>query len=67
MAAKRPLANARILAFMIRNSELHVVEDAGHLFILSKAKSVLPVLKTFLDRPQMSRKPARPLKAQPAE
>lgn len=52
-----PLANAKILKFMIRNSEMHVVEDGGHLFVLSKAKSVLPVLKTFLDRPQMSARP----------
>ncbi len=54
-----PLANAKILKFMIRNSELHVVEDGGHLFVLSKAKAVLPVLKTFLDRPVMEMRPAR--------
>lgn len=48
-----PLANAKILKFMIRNSELHVVEDGGHLFVLSQAKKVLPVLKSFLDRPAM--------------
>jgi poly(3-hydroxyalkanoate) depolymerase len=52
-----PLANAKILKYMIRNSELHVVEDGGHLFILSQAKRVLPVLKTFLDRPAMTAKP----------
>ena len=46
-----PLANAKILKFMIRNAELHVVEDGGHLFVLSKARAVLPVLKSFLDRP----------------
>ena len=54
-----PLANAKILKFMIRNSELHVVEDGGHLFVLSQAKKVLPVLKTFLDRPAMEKRPAR--------
>jgi hypothetical protein len=36
---------------MLRKSELHVVEDGGHLFVLSKAQAVLPVLKSFLDRP----------------
>lgn len=46
-----PLANAKILQFMLRKSELHVVEDGGHLFVLSKAQAVLPVLKSFLDRP----------------
>lgn len=49
-----PLANAKILQFMIRRAELHVVEDGGHLFILSKARDVLPVLQTFLDRPTMN-------------
>ncbi|MEK7264599.1 MAG: alpha/beta hydrolase [Pseudomonadota bacterium] len=54
-----PLANAKILKFMIRKSELHVVEDGGHLFVLSQAKKVLPVLKNFLDRPVMEARPAR--------
>ncbi|MFZ5616069.1 MAG: alpha/beta fold hydrolase [Pseudomonadota bacterium] len=61
-----PLANAKILKFMIRNAELHIVEDGGHLFVLSKAKSVLPVLKTFLDRPQMSARPQSRFEAAPA-
>ncbi len=54
-----PIANAQILKFMIRRSELHVVEDGGHLFVLSKSRSVIPVLKTFLDRPDAAGKPAR--------
>ncbi len=54
-----PLANAKILKYMIRNSELHIVENGGHLFVLSKAKEVLPVLKTFLDRPAVEKSPAR--------
>ena len=62
-----PLANAKILKFMIRNSELHVVEDGGHLFVLSKAKAVLPVLKTFLDRPVMAARPARHFKTAAAQ
>lgn len=52
-----PLANAKILKYMIRNSELHVVENGGHLFVLSKAREVIPVLKTFLDRPAMEHRP----------
>ena len=54
-----PLANAKILKSLIRKSELHVVEDGGHLFLLSKAKAVLPVLQTFLDRPAMERRAER--------
>jgi poly(3-hydroxyalkanoate) depolymerase len=52
-----PLANAKILKYMIRNSELHIVENGGHLFVLSKARDVIPVLKTFLDRPAMKHRP----------
>lgn len=62
-----PLANAKILKGMIRRSELHVVKDGGHLFVLSKAGAVLPVLKTFLDRPQMDARPARHYAPQPAQ
>jgi len=54
-----PLANAKILNFMIPKSELHLVENGGHLFALSRAKEVIPVLKNFLDRPAMERAPAR--------
>jgi len=54
-----PVANAQILKFMIRRSELHIVDDGGHLFVLSKAREVIPVLKTFLDRPDIKAKPAR--------
>lgn len=54
-----PVANAKILKAMIRRSELHVFENAGHLFVLSKAQEVVPVLKTFLDRPEITKKPAR--------
>ncbi|MGD9801528.1 MAG: alpha/beta fold hydrolase [Parvularculaceae bacterium] len=54
-----PLANAKILNFMIPKSELHVVENGGHLFALSRAKEVIPVLKTFLDRPAVTAATAR--------
>lgn len=54
-----PVANAKILKAMIRRAELTVFENAGHLFVLSKAREVIPVLKTFLDRPELTKKPAR--------
>ncbi|MFN3959617.1 MAG: alpha/beta fold hydrolase [Parvularculaceae bacterium] len=62
-----PVANAKILKAMIRRSELHVFKDAGHLFVLSKAREVTPVLKTFLDRPELSKKPARHYQPAPAQ
>ncbi len=54
-----PVANAKILKALIRRSELNVFENAGHLFVLSKAREVIPVLKTFLDRPDLTKKPAQ--------
>jgi pimeloyl-ACP methyl ester carboxylesterase len=42
-----PLINAKILAFLIRRAKLHVVDD-GHLFLVSRAKEVAPVVRKFL-------------------
>ncbi len=46
-----PLANARILKAMIPKARLHVFEDAGHLFILSRADDVITIMRDFLDAP----------------
>jgi poly(3-hydroxyalkanoate) depolymerase len=42
-----PLINAKILALLIRNAKLHVVDD-GHLFLVSRAREVAPVVRKFL-------------------
>jgi poly(3-hydroxyalkanoate) depolymerase len=42
-----PLINARILAALIRKAELYVVDD-GHLFLVSRATEVAPVVRRFL-------------------
>jgi hypothetical protein len=42
-----PLANAKILVAMIRNSELYVIDD-GHLFLIARAAEVAPVIHRFL-------------------
>jgi len=42
-----PLINARILAWLIRKAKLHVVDD-GHLFLISRATEVAPVVRRFL-------------------
>jgi pimeloyl-ACP methyl ester carboxylesterase len=41
------LVNAKFLAWIIPNARLHVVDD-GHLFLISRADDVAPVIKTFL-------------------
>ncbi|MBV8323044.1 MAG: poly(3-hydroxyalkanoate) depolymerase [Hyphomicrobiales bacterium] len=46
-----PLMNARILSALIRRAELHVVDD-GHMFLVSKAQDVAPVVHRFLTEEQ---------------
>ena len=46
-----PLINARILSALIRRAQLHVVDD-GHMFLVSKAQDVAPVVHRFLDEQQ---------------
>ncbi|MFM0666904.1 poly(3-hydroxyalkanoate) depolymerase [Paraburkholderia sediminicola] len=42
-----PLTNAKILAARIRNATLYVIDD-GHLFLITRAKEVAPVVRRFL-------------------
>jgi poly(3-hydroxyalkanoate) depolymerase len=42
-----PLTNAKILAARIRHATLHVIDD-GHLFLVTRAKDVAPVVRQFL-------------------
>ncbi|MEH6567227.1 MAG: poly(3-hydroxyalkanoate) depolymerase [Halopseudomonas sp.] len=42
-----PLVNMRLLAWRIPNSELHVIDD-GHLFLITRAQSVAPLIMGFL-------------------
>jgi poly(3-hydroxyalkanoate) depolymerase len=50
-----PLANAKILAALIPNSQLYVIDD-GHLFLIARAAEVAPVIRRFLaEGPRCSR------------
>jgi poly(3-hydroxyalkanoate) depolymerase len=42
-----PLVNAKFLAALIRDARLHVVDD-GHLFMLTRAAEIAPVVRGFL-------------------
>jgi poly(3-hydroxyoctanoate) depolymerase len=42
-----PLINARILASLIPKAQLHVI-NCGHLFLLTRAQEVAPLIKQFL-------------------
>ena len=45
-----PLVNARMHALLLPNARLCVIED-GHLFLLTKAKEIAPLISGFLDEP----------------
>jgi len=44
-----PLVNARLLAWCLPNSELHVIND-GHLFLITQAAAVVGRIEQFLER-----------------
>ncbi len=46
-----PMANAHILNFALPNSRLHVVEDGGHLFLVTQAEQTVSEITEFLDEP----------------
>ena len=45
-----PLANGKFLNFLISNSELFVVVNGGHLFLLSHVEESIAKIRAFLDR-----------------
>jgi pimeloyl-ACP methyl ester carboxylesterase len=54
-----PPANGKILTRLMPNAELHIVKGGGHLFLVSKAADVAPVMRAFLDAaPHTTRKAA---------
>ncbi len=53
-----PLANGRFLKMLIPNSELFVIPDGGHLFMLSHVDESVAAIQEFLDRPVVERKKA---------
>jgi pimeloyl-ACP methyl ester carboxylesterase len=42
-----PLTNAKILAARIPHATLYVIDD-GHLFLITRAREVAPVVRRFL-------------------
>ena len=45
-----PLANGKFLNFLIPNSELFVVKNGGHLFLVSHVEESIAAIRAFLDR-----------------
>jgi pimeloyl-ACP methyl ester carboxylesterase len=45
-----PVANGHFLKMLIPNSELFVIPDGGHLFMLSHVKESIGAIRGFLDQ-----------------
>jgi len=52
-----PLANARLIARFLPKARLHVVPDGGHLFLVTHADVVAPVVERFLGQPEREAAP----------
>lgn len=50
-----PVVNGRILRSLIPQARLEVIEGGGHLFLISRAKEVVPVIAEFLAEPDSDR------------
>ncbi|MEM8920686.1 MAG: alpha/beta hydrolase, partial [Pseudomonadota bacterium] len=44
-----PLVNGKMICKLAQNARLHVVENGGHLFLVTRADEVVPELVAFLD------------------
>lgn len=53
-----PIANGHFLKILIPNSELFVIDDGGHLFMLSHVDESISAIRDFLDRPKVAKKKA---------
>lgn len=53
-----PSVNGRILATLIPNSRFHLVKGGGHLFLVSRAKEVIPMIDKFFGEMEDAPAPA---------
>jgi pimeloyl-ACP methyl ester carboxylesterase len=53
-----PLVNGKILTRLLPNAQLNIVKGGGHLFLVSKAPEVMPIMRAFLDAPVVHQKKA---------
>jgi pimeloyl-ACP methyl ester carboxylesterase len=53
-----PVANGHFLKMLIPNSELFIIDDGGHLFMLSHVEESITAMREFLDRPKVGKKQA---------
>ncbi len=52
-----PAINMKLMHKVMPDSKLHVVEDGGHLFIISRLPQILPTIERFLGEPHVEADP----------
>lgn len=52
-----PLANAKLLKMALKYPQIYVVKGGGHLFMVSKAREIVPVMREFFNGPDMLNHP----------
>ncbi len=46
-----PLANVKLLKMALKYPQIYVVKGAGHLFMVSRAREIVPVMREFFNGP----------------
>jgi poly(3-hydroxyalkanoate) depolymerase len=54
-----PVANGHILSTLIPRARLEIVPGGGHLFLVSRAGEVAPLIEAFLREPDSDKEPRR--------
>lgn len=48
-----PVINGRFLNLMLKNSRLEILEDAGHLFLLTRRDETIALIRDFFQEPEV--------------
>lgn len=57
-----PVANGHILKFMIKGSRMVVMDDAGHLFLLTRRDESIAIMRDFFEEPEVEMPDIKALK-----
>ena len=48
-----PVINGRLLNYMLKNSQLKIIKDAGHLFLLTRRDETIKLIREFFGEPEV--------------
>ena len=49
-----PVINGRILSGLLKRSKLKIIEDAGHLFLLTRRDETIEIIRDFFGEPEVA-------------